>query len=129
MSPKLHNYIKSHRKRAGLTQKELAFLLGSRCGTKVSRYECNIREPNIYTVFAFEVVFRVSAQDLCPGMYAKVEQKVLPRAKVLLKELSERNDADQLSELKISFIQEMIAREGPAEPDSLWENPKNLRLF
>ena len=95
----------------------------------MSRYECNTREPNIYTVFAFEAVFRVSAQDLCPRMYAKVEQKVLPRAKVLLKQLLERSDADQLSELKIAFLHEMIAREEPVKPDPLWENPKNLRLF
>ena len=36
---KLENYLRTYRKRSGLTQREVAFLVGCRNGAQVSRYE------------------------------------------------------------------------------------------
>src|SRR5437879_2490611 len=58
MSKKLHNYLLTHRKRSGLSQDEVAFLLGRRSGTKVSRHESFARMPGPRTLLAYEAIFR-----------------------------------------------------------------------
>ena len=45
MASYLHNYLRTYRKRAGLSQAEVAFLLGCHSGAKVSRYEHAARRP------------------------------------------------------------------------------------
>ena len=66
-SHKLENYLRKYRRRAGLTQDELAFLLGCKSGAKVSRYERFARTPNLQTALAYEVVFGAPARELLAG--------------------------------------------------------------
>ena len=87
MAPKLHNYLRTHRKRSGLSQADVAILLGCKYGTKISRYERQARVPSIETLIALEVVFRTPTRDLFAGVYDDVERQVKRRAKRLLKEL------------------------------------------
>ena len=47
MTHNLENYLRTYRKRSNLSQDEVAFLLGCRGGTKVSRYERHARKPNL----------------------------------------------------------------------------------
>ena len=82
----LSNYLRTYRKRAGLTQKELAFLLGCQSGAKVSRYENVQRLPNLNTVFAYEVIFNIPANQLFAGIYENAKEKVEQRAILLLKD-------------------------------------------
>ena len=82
-SPQLSNYLVSNRKRLALSQKEVAFLLGNKGGAKVSRYERFDREPSLETTLALEVIFQRSASELFGGLYQKIEQEVIKRAKVL----------------------------------------------
>ena len=84
MSPRLPNYLKSYRKRAGLSQDEVAFLLGCASGAKVSRYERFSRQPNRATAAACEVVFRAPMRESLAGAYAKVEGTIKQRAQFLL---------------------------------------------
>lgn len=113
MSQKIYNYIRSHRKRAGLSQEELAFLLGCQSHTKVSRYENLSREPNIQTVFACQAVFQIEARTLFPGMYTKVEHKVITRAR-MLHTLLQKNGADVSASYKRVFLEKIIANEVPS---------------
>lgn len=83
MSQRTHNYLRAHRKRTGLTQDELALLLGCKDGTKVSRYERLSRVPNLETAFACQAIFGVPAHELFPGIYQNVEQVVKQRAELL----------------------------------------------
>ncbi len=87
-SPQLPNYLKANRKRLALSQDEVAFLLGTRSGAKISRYERFAREPSLRTALAFEVVYKRSTSELFAGLYQKVEGEVTERAKIL----SERKD-------------------------------------
>ena len=80
---KLENYIVTHRKRSGLSQREVAFLLGCQSGTKVSRYELFRRKPTLEGALACEVVFGVSVRELFAGVYQKVERGVVRRARRL----------------------------------------------
>ena len=82
-SPQFSNYLLSQRKRLSLSQEEVAFLLGNMGGAQVSRYERFDREPSLETALALEVIFQRSASELFEGLYHKVEEEVVARAKTL----------------------------------------------
>jgi transcriptional regulator with XRE-family HTH domain len=76
-----------YRKRSGLTQAELAVLLGCAHGSKVYRYEHGVRIPTLETIIAFEIVFRVPLSALFAGTYEKVRGEVRVRAQRLSRQL------------------------------------------
>lgn len=84
---RLPHYVRHHRKRVGLSQDELAALLGAKCGTKVSRYERFSREPSLVTAFAYQVLFGVPASELLAGTFGRVREATLARAATLLDRL------------------------------------------
>jgi transcriptional regulator with XRE-family HTH domain len=83
LSPQLPNYLRANRKRLALSQEEVAFLLGTRSGAKVSRYEHFFRKPSLQTALACEVVFKRPVSELFGGLYQKAEREVMQRAKML----------------------------------------------
>jgi transcriptional regulator with XRE-family HTH domain len=87
MSVPLQNYLRTYRKRSGLTQTEVAFLLGSDDGMKVYRYERQVQRPTLETVLAFEAIFRVPAKELFAGLYQKAEKETRARALMLAQQL------------------------------------------
>ena len=95
-SSQLPNYLRSHRKRLSLSQDEVAFLLGNKGGAKVSRYERFVREPNLETALAFEMIFQRSASELFGGIYQKVEQEVVERATILAKRTDQGKSKHQI---------------------------------
>ena len=84
-SPQLPNHLRAHRKRAGLSQVDVACLVGSSSAAKVSRYESFDREPpGLRTILAYEVIFQKAGRELFPGLYAKIEREVASRAASML---------------------------------------------
>ena len=79
----ISNHLRANRKRLGLSQDELAFLLGAGSGAKVCRYERLIREPNLRTVLAFEAIFEKPASDLFTRFYREVQREIVTRARIL----------------------------------------------
>jgi transcriptional regulator with XRE-family HTH domain len=90
MSSRLPNYLRSNRKRLGLSQEEVAFLLGTTNGAKVCRYERFSRLPSLETALACEVIFKISTRELFSGLYQKINHKVVERAKVLTHRIRRR---------------------------------------
>jgi transcriptional regulator with XRE-family HTH domain len=76
MPSPLPNHLVAFRKRAALSQEDMAFLLGTRGGSKVSRYENFVREPNLETVLAYEAIFGKPASQLFTGVYHNVEKRL-----------------------------------------------------
>lgn len=72
----LPNYLKTFRKRAGISQKELALLLGSSSGSKVSYYESDKRIPTIKTIFMLELIFNAPASQLFQGIFEDAKNDV-----------------------------------------------------
>jgi transcriptional regulator with XRE-family HTH domain len=83
------NFIRYYRRKMGLSQDELSFLLGRKSGSHVSRYERGRREPSLETLLAFEVVFQAHLRDLYPGRAQQVEETVRARAGLLLEQLGD----------------------------------------
>jgi transcriptional regulator with XRE-family HTH domain len=103
MTHRLNNYLRTYRKRAGLSQDEVAFLLGGRDGTKVSRHERFVRRPKLETVLGYQAIYRVPAEDLFAGLHEKVEREILRRGRTLLRQLA-RAAPDQMTAGKLAFL-------------------------
>jgi transcriptional regulator with XRE-family HTH domain len=82
---RLQNYLRTHRRRFGLSQADVAMLLGAVSGTKVSRYENFTRMPGTLTILAFEIIFNQPASELFAGSYDAVRLAVQERARRMMK--------------------------------------------
>lgn len=103
----LSNYLKMYRKRSGLSQDELALLLGCTSGSKISRYERSCRVPSLDTVIALEVVFGEPARELFGGRYERVRRDVRRRAQRLSRRVDAR-DVTPVNKRKLDFLTEVI---------------------
>jgi len=111
---KLSNYLKMYRKRSGLTQSEVAFLLGCENGSKVSRYERQSRVPHLKTLLAYKTIFGVSLGHLYSGTYFKISEEVKQRARKLLDTLLGK-PMDRRTLSKIGFLKRIAAPEMPSD--------------
>lgn len=107
MRHRLPNYVRTYRKRTGLTQDEIAFLLGCRDGSRVSKYESFVRNPNLETALAYKAVFRAPVCELFAGLDQKVEAAVHNRAELLLGQLS--SSSRLLTDRKLAALRSITA--------------------
>lgn len=101
--------LRSWRRRTGLTQDDVAFLIGVRVASQVSRHESGERVPELRAVFGYKVVFGAGAQELLPRLYLDVAQQVADRAQKLLTELAE-NGEGQRSACRADHLRRLIDR-------------------
>ena len=85
---KLKNYLRRYRKANGLSQEDLAYLLGCRDGSKVSSYEHFSRQPSLRTALACEAIFKVSVRELFSGPFDEMRRRSCLRAKLLIQRLA-----------------------------------------
>lgn len=102
-SYKLKNYLRSYRRRSGLTQKEVAFLLGCNSESKISRYENSVQLPNLKTVLALEVLYQIPPQNLFAGIYETEKQAMIQNAEQLVVRLNQ-SPPDQATMRKLSVL-------------------------
>jgi transcriptional regulator with XRE-family HTH domain len=108
MKKKLDCYLRSYRRRWGLTQDELARLLGCKTGAVISRLERDGRQPNLDTAYALEVIFGTAPIELFPGLHARVTKNVIARMRDLYDEL--QGDSSKAIRLKLDFFEEVFTR-------------------
>lgn len=106
----LSNYLKMYRKRSGLSQPELAFLLGCRDGSKISRYERGRRSPSLDALIALQVVFHGPTEALFVGRYGQVLRELRARAKRLIRRVEAAGAADPRTRRKLTFLVELSKR-------------------
>lgn len=88
---RLPNYLRMYRKRAGLTQAEVAFLLGAHEGANISRYERNTRIPGLETALRYCAIFREPITELLAGIYDEIEQETVARSRRLSTKVRQSN--------------------------------------
>lgn len=104
---KLPNYLRTCRKRSGLSQREIAYLLGFD-SAHVSRFERFRRTPGFRIALAFEAVFNTSIRELFSGDYHKVERLICRRAKLLAKRLA-KDAPNKHTARKLAHLKSVIA--------------------
>ena len=96
-----------YRKRIGLTQEEMAFLLGTKGDSKVSRYENSRRIPAFRAILEYTVIFKVPLQDLFAGHCDEATIIIHKRAKRLQAKLRTMPGNSRLDQ-KMQFLEELI---------------------
>ncbi len=112
---KLPNYLKTYRKRAGLSEDEVAFLLGCAGGQPVSRCEHFHRIPSFRAMLAYRVIFQTSVRELFSGEYQKVERTVARQAERLAERLRADNPAPATAR-KLAFLQAIVSAATGEQP-------------
>lgn len=101
------HYLRSHRKRLGLSQDELARLMGAASGAKVSQYERYSTEPSLRAVLACEFIFCVPARELFAGIFEAVQMVIDRSARELIEEL-ERSSSDPRAAAKLGVLRAIV---------------------
>ena len=112
MNKALDCYLRSYRRRWGLTQRELAILIGYRTHAVVSRLEQAGSIPTLETVYALEILFGTAPHELFPGLKAPVQEAVVARARQRYDEL--QGDSSRVARLKLDFFEDVFQRHEPA---------------
>jgi DNA-binding XRE family transcriptional regulator len=79
----LRNHLRTHRRKSGLSQRQLGQLLGYPDEVQVSRHERAEALPLLVIAFGYQVIFRVPVHALFPGVYEGVRQSVEERLREL----------------------------------------------
>lgn len=108
MATPLPQRLSKFRKDSGFTQREVAYLLGSRFGTRVSRYERSRRLPSLSVALAYEVVFDAPLADLFVGLQEEIADGVRSRARLLLSRTRSVRP-DRLTARKIESLKALLA--------------------
>lgn len=86
-SPKLGSYLRTYRLRAGLTQRDVAMLLGLETGSTISRTEKSKEIPSVLILLGYCVLFDANPEELAPGTFRKIESTISSRVDVLAEKL------------------------------------------
>lgn len=73
------SYIRPHRLKSGLTQRELADLIGIIAHHQVSIHERSVVVPSLLVALSYHIVFSVPINELFPGLYETVQLNVEER--------------------------------------------------
>ena len=101
-------YVRPYRRRWGLTQKELAYLIGAKSRSSISRIERQKREPTLTAAFIFHIVFGTQPDELFPALFAEVEDGVMARAYELYEQL--QGNPSKATRVKLDLLEDMFAR-------------------
>src|SRR5712671_7809937 len=90
MRKRSYSFVRAHRRRWGLTQAELALLLGVASSTTVSRIERSVRTPTATVMVACCILFGLPAPELFTSLHDDLEELVGTAAKNLYDALEEK---------------------------------------
>lgn len=108
MRKRSYSFVRAHRRRWGLTQAELAVLLGIASSTTVSRIERSVRTPTATVMVACCILFGLPAPELFTTLHDEIEEVVGTAAKILCDALEGRTDKQSVR--KREFLEEVLSR-------------------
>ena len=110
------SYLRSHRLKSGMSQRELSDLIGLIGDHQVSNHERSTAIPSLLVAITYQVIFGVPITELFPGLYETIRLAVEER-------LSEMENALQDSTAKGRKAQ-VIAR----KLEWLWERRNSAAI-
>jgi transcriptional regulator with XRE-family HTH domain len=108
MNQRVKAYLRPLHRRFGLSQRELAFLIGAKSGTVVSRIERLKLVPSLSRTRAFVLVFGTPALELFPELFAEIRELVRGRARELYDGL--QGNPSKATRAKLDFLEEVLDR-------------------
>src|SRR5215831_1671687 len=104
---RIASHVRTHRKKSGFTQRELARLVGYTNQGPVSRHERGITVPPFQVALAYAAVFRVAVTELFPAVHEKVGKDIETRLATLeaaLGHKSAKSSDANATACKLQFI-------------------------
>ena len=108
MDQPLTAYLRPLRRRYGFTQEELAFLIGIKSRTAVSRIEGSKRKPSLAAVYICALLFNTPPPHLFPDLMSELHEALLRRANELYEEL--QGNPSKTTRIKLDFLEQLLAR-------------------
>lgn len=105
---KIVSRLRQERRSCGLTQPELARLVGHQCGTYISKFETQCQKPTIQLIMACRVLFGLNPEEICPTLYERVEGQVMRRVYALYRRLADNRTPIGLK--KKNFLKLVLKR-------------------
>jgi len=96
---RLENYLRAYRKKAGLSQRDVAVLLGGEDNAHISRYEKRHRLPSLETALAYEVILGVPVSELFAGIRESIKKMIEKRRLKLRTSLENRVSSQKTQSL------------------------------
>ena len=115
----LASYLRYHRKRSGLSQREIAQLLGYPDQEPVSRHERSRSVPPLIIALSYQAIFRVPVADLFPGHYETTKQRIEERLANMEHDLQQRSAKDRDAAMIARKLEWMWERNNPQQSDSI----------
>jgi transcriptional regulator with XRE-family HTH domain len=103
------SYLRSHRKSAGLSQRDLAKIIGYLTTAQVSKYERAEILPPLLVALAYEAVFRRPVAELFPGIYETVRKEIeehLDKMETELQQLTAKGREAQITARMLEWLWE-----------------------
>lgn len=102
------NYLRSYRLRWGLSQGELANLLGWKGPEVISRIEKKQRAPTLRLMIACFILFGTPAAELFPDISAGIEMDVMARVQEMYETI--QGDPSRKTKRHIELLESAIER-------------------
>jgi transcriptional regulator with XRE-family HTH domain len=106
---KLGNYLRARRRQWQLSQKELAFLLGYKNESIVSRLERHERRLTFGTSRACNIIFGTGIEEIFPALSNEADEQLLHKMQELRGTLEQRLPSKR-TEVKLRLLEAAIAR-------------------
>lgn len=115
----LTTYLRTYRRRTGLSQDEVAHLLCAACGctvpkhecmasgTIVSRHESGNQWPKLRTAFAYEIILGIPLRELYAGYYDQMQDTIRQAAARLLADMPDA-PTDPRTKQKVEAIRRIV---------------------
>ncbi|HRS96586.1 MAG TPA: helix-turn-helix transcriptional regulator [Smithella sp.] len=81
------NRLWTYRKKKGLSQKRVAFLIAQKNSSQLSHYERGDKRPNLMNALKLEILYRVPVAYLYHELYDKLRDDIQTRESTLKKML------------------------------------------
>lgn len=108
MSLETRNYLRSMRRKSGLTQPDMALLLSLEHRTIVSKLENRKQPVTAQVLLSYCVIFDCHPADLLPDLAAEIHQNTTTNAAVLLN--INRPAVTRADSLREESLQQLFAR-------------------
>jgi transcriptional regulator with XRE-family HTH domain len=109
----LVSYLRSLRRHAGFSQRDLAELIGYPSHDQISRHERGDNLPSLLIALSYEAVFGLSIAELFPGVYTAVQDGIEQRLAAYHAKLLESSGKGRKAPATARQLEWFTGRNGP----------------
>jgi DNA-binding XRE family transcriptional regulator len=113
------SYLRSHRKQSGLSQRELAQLLGYPNQGQVSRHERVACLPPFLIALSYQAIFRIPVSEIFPGVYESTKQVIEERLVKMENDLQQRSAKGRNAAMIARKLEWLWERQNPEQSDPI----------